>query len=105
MVYLPDAVFNHITSYLLDPDFYKKKHAAVWKTIRVNRWQFEYDGNGANPNGPRVDINYDVFWNDGKGSIWKRGGHYNKRSSMYPDSDKPTKASQWRAPESEDESE
>ena len=37
MVYFPDAVFNHITTYLIDPDFYKKKHAEVWQKIRVNR--------------------------------------------------------------------
>ena len=90
MVHFPDAIFNHITSYILDPDFYKKyqkKHAEVWQKIHPLRWQYQYDGNGANPNGPRIDIHYDVLWNNGKGSIWKPGGHYSKRCSMYPHSD------------------
>ena len=45
MVHFPDPVFGHITSYLLDPDFYKKrrardkkKHAKVWQKIRVTRF-------------------------------------------------------------------
>ena len=90
MVHFPDAIFNHITSYILDPDFYKKyqkKHAEVWQKIHPLRWQYQYDGNGANPNGPRIDIHYDVLWNNGKGSVWKPGGHYSKRCSMYPHSD------------------
>ena len=37
MVYFPDPVFGHITSYLLDPDFYKKRHAKVWQSIRPYR--------------------------------------------------------------------
>jgi len=44
MVHFPDPVFGHITSYLLDPDFYKKrrardkkKHAKVWQKIHVTR--------------------------------------------------------------------
>ena len=44
MVHFPDPVFGHIASYLLDPDFYKKrrardkkKHAKVWQKIHVTR--------------------------------------------------------------------
>ena len=39
MVYFPNETFRHITSYMLDP--YKKDreaHAAVWQSIRVQRW-------------------------------------------------------------------
>ena len=45
MVYFPEHVFSHITSYLLDPEYYKRKHAEVWQTIRVMRCieQFSYD--------------------------------------------------------------
>ena len=37
MTYFPEPVFRNITSYLLDPDFYKKRHAEVWQKIRVKR--------------------------------------------------------------------
>ena len=37
MPYFPEPVFRNITSYLLDPEFYKKRHAKVWQTIEVHR--------------------------------------------------------------------
>ena len=37
MTYFPEPVFRNITSYLLDPEFFKKRHAEVWQKIRVKR--------------------------------------------------------------------
>ena len=37
MTYFPKSVFRNVTSYLLDPEFHKKRHAEVWQTIRVLR--------------------------------------------------------------------
>ena len=36
VAFLPE-IFAHITSYLLDDQYYQKKHAAIWSTIRVVR--------------------------------------------------------------------
>ena len=36
-MYFPEPVFRNIASFLVDPAYYKKKHAEVWQTIRVGR--------------------------------------------------------------------
>jgi hypothetical protein len=37
IITLPDDVFDFVKTFLLDPEYFKRKHAAVWKDIRVKR--------------------------------------------------------------------
>ena len=41
MVYFPQDVFENISSYLIDPDYFQKQHAKVWKGIGVEK-QFKH---------------------------------------------------------------
>jgi hypothetical protein len=88
MTYFPEPAWSNIVSYLVDP--YKRDreaHAEVWQNISPCRLQYEYDGNGAHPNGPRIDILYTFVCQDG---FYEDALSYHKKCSMHPHSDMPT---------------